>query len=133
MNLDIRELTSSLSSYSFDTNQAVTMMANAVRPIGYILLGLFFWFEMASWSQMVKSRGGALTQKIWLEALMKYLFAFILISASSQICDAILELLNIVVKVMSVVISIHLYFNFWRLIIESHTLRHVLFLWIFLY
>ena len=30
MNLDIRELTSSLSSYSFDTNQAVTMMANAV-------------------------------------------------------------------------------------------------------
>ena len=101
MNLDIRELTSSLSSYSFDTNQAVTMMANAVRPIGYILLGLFFWFEMASWSQMVKSRGGALTQKIWLEALMKYLFAFIMISASSQICDAILELLNIVVKVIA--------------------------------
>ena len=104
MNLDIRELTSSLSSYSFDTNQAVTMMANAVRPIGYILLGLFFWFEMASWSQMVKSRGGALTQKIWLEALMKYLFAFILISASSQICDAILELLNIVVKVIAHVV-----------------------------
>jgi len=101
MNLDIRELTSSLSSYSFDTNQAVTMMANAVRPIGYILLGLFFWFEMASWSQMVKTRGGSLTQKIWLEALMKYLFAFILISASSQICDAILELLNIVVKVIA--------------------------------
>ena len=101
MNLDIRELTSSLSSYSSATNQAVNMMADAVRPIGYILLGLFFWFEMASWSQMVKSRGGALTQKIWLEALMKYLFAFIMISASSQICDAILELLNIVVKVIA--------------------------------
>ena len=104
MNLDIRELTSSLSSYSSATNQAVTIMADAVRPIGYILLGLFFWFEMASWSQMVKSRGGALTQKIWLEALMKYLFAFILISASSQICDAILELLNIVVKVIAHVV-----------------------------
>lgn len=101
MNLDIRELTSSLSSYSSATNQAVNMMADAVRPIGYILLGLFFWFEMASWSQMVKSRGGSLTQKIWLEALMKYLFAFIMISASSQICDAILELLNIVVKVIA--------------------------------
>lgn len=101
MNLDIRELTSSLSSYSSATNQAVNMMADAVRPIGYILLGLFFWFEMASWSQMVKSRGGALTQKIWLEALMKYLFALIMISASSQICDAILELLNIVVKVIA--------------------------------
>lgn len=101
MNLDIRELTSSLSSYSSATNQAVNIMADAVRPIGYILLGLFFWFEMASWSQMVKSRGGALTQKIWLEALMKYLFAFIMISASSQICDAILELLNIVVKVIA--------------------------------
>lgn len=101
MNLDIRELTSSLSSYSSATNQAVTIMADAVRPIGYILLGLFFWFEMASWSQMVKSRGGSLTQKIWLEALMKYLFAFIMISASSQICDAILELLNIVVKVIA--------------------------------
>ncbi|MTV88404.1 conjugal transfer protein TrbL, partial [Streptococcus pneumoniae] len=48
MNLDIRELTSSLSSYSSATNQAVNMMADAVRPIGYILLGLFFWFEMAS-------------------------------------------------------------------------------------
>ena len=103
MNLDIRELTSSLSSYSSATNQAVNMMADAVRPIGYILLGLFFWFEMASWSQMVKSRGGALTQKIWLEALMKYLFALIMISASSQICDAILELLNIVVKVIAYV------------------------------
>lgn len=103
MNLDIRELTSSLSSYSSATNQAVNMMADAVRPIGYILLGLFFWFEMASWSQMVKSRGGALTQKIWLEALMKYLFAFIMLSASSQICDAILELLNIVVKVIAYV------------------------------
>lgn len=101
MNLDIGELTSSLANYSSGTNQAVTMMADAVRPIGYILLGLFFWFEMASWSQMVKARGGALTQKIWLEALMKYLFAFILISASSQICDAILELLNIVVKVIA--------------------------------
>ena len=42
MNLDIRELTSSLSSYSSVTNQAVNMMADAVRPIGYILLGLFF-------------------------------------------------------------------------------------------
>lgn len=101
MNLDIRELTSSLNSYSSGTNQAVTAMADAVRPIGYILLGLFFWFEIASWSQMVKTRGGALTQKIWLEALMKYLFAFILIAASSQICDAILELLNIVVKVIA--------------------------------
>lgn len=101
MNLDIRELTSSLSSYSSATNQAVNIMADAVRPIGYILLGLFFWFEMASWSQMVKSRGGSLTQKIWLEALMKYLFALIMISASSQICDAILELLNIVVKVIA--------------------------------
>ena len=101
MNLDIRELTGSLSSYSSATNQAVNMMADAVRPIGYILLGLFFWFEMASWSQMVKSRGGALTQKIWLEALMKYLFALIMISASSQICDAILELLNIIVKVIA--------------------------------
>lgn len=101
MNLDIRELTSSLSNYSSGTNQAVTAMADAIRPIGYILLGLFFWFEMASWSQMVKTRGGSLTQKIWLEALMKYLFAFILISASSQICDAILELLNIVVKVIA--------------------------------
>ena len=40
MNLDIRELTSSLSSYSSGTNQAVTAMADAVRPIGYILLGL---------------------------------------------------------------------------------------------
>ena len=59
MNLDIRELTSSLSSYSSATNQAVNIMADAVRPIGYILLGLFFWFEMASWSQMVKSRGGS--------------------------------------------------------------------------
>ena len=104
MNLDIRELTSSLSSYSSATNQAVNMMADAVRPIGYILLGLFFWFEMASWSQMVKSRGGSLTQKIWLEALMKYLFAFIMISASSQICDAILELLNIIVKVIAHVV-----------------------------
>ena len=104
MNLDIRELTSSLSSYSSATNQAVNMMADAVRPIGYILLGLFFWFEMASWSQMVKSRGGALTQKIWLEALMKYLFALIMISASSQICDAILELLNIIVKVIAHVV-----------------------------
>ena len=101
MNLDIRELTSSLSSYSSATNQAVNIMADAIRPIGYILLGLFFWFEMASWSQMVKSRGGALTQKIWLEALMKYLFALIMISASSQICDAILELLNIIVKVIA--------------------------------
>ena len=32
---------------------------------------------------------------------MKYLFALIMISASSQICDAILELLNIVVKVIA--------------------------------
>ena len=104
MNLDIRELTSSLSSYSSVTNQAVNIMADAVRPIGYILLGLFFWFEMASWSQMVKSRGGSLTQKIWLEALMKYLFALIMISASSQICDAILELLNIIVKVIAHVV-----------------------------
>ena len=71
MNLDIGELTSSLANYSSGTNQAVTIMADAVRPIGYILLGLFFWFEIASWSQMVKTRGGALTQKIWLEALMK--------------------------------------------------------------
>ena len=48
MNLDIRELTSSLSSYSSATNQAVNIMADAVRPIGYILLGLFFWFVVTN-------------------------------------------------------------------------------------
>ena len=47
MNLDIRELTSSLSSYRSATNQAVKMMADAVRPIGYNLIGLFFLFEKA--------------------------------------------------------------------------------------
>ena len=35
---------------------------------------------------------------------MKYLFALIMISASSQICDAILELLNIIVKVIAHVV-----------------------------
>lgn len=53
MNLDIRELTSSLSSYSSATNQAVNIMADAVRPIGYILLGLFSglrWHHGHKWS-----------------------------------------------------------------------------------
>lgn len=53
MNLDIRALTSSLSSYSSATNQAVNIMADAVRPIGYILLGLFSglkWHHGYKWS-----------------------------------------------------------------------------------
>lgn len=68
-------------------------MADAVRPIAYPL-SFFFWFEMASYHKMVKSRGGFANQKIWLEVLMKYLFVTDF-CASSQICDAILELLNI--------------------------------------
>ncbi|KXT75185.1 hypothetical protein STRDD10_00421 [Streptococcus sp. DD10] len=101
MNLDIGELTNSLSNYSSSTNQAVTSVANAVRPIGFILVGLFFLFEMMSWHQMMKSRGDSLTTKMWVEISMKYLIAFLLVWQAALICDALVELVNIIIKVIA--------------------------------
>lgn len=84
MTFDVDNLTKSLAEYSPVANDAVNLIVKAIRPLGYILISVFFLLEMLSWHQLLKREGGGLTPKLWLEIGLKYLLAYILFGNPQQ-------------------------------------------------
>ena len=73
----------------------------SLLAVGYILLSFFFMLEMLSFYQHLRLSGGGITVRTWLEVGIKYLFAFVLITYSSQIFDAILWLTNATIHLVA--------------------------------
>lgn len=97
----INQLTSSLSKYNPTLNTQIMAINQSLLAVGYILLSFFFMLEMLSFYQHLRLSGGGITVRTWLEVGIKYLFAFVLITYSSQIFDAILWLTNATIHLVA--------------------------------
>lgn len=104
--MQLTDLTHSLSSYSQSADNTVTAVANGLRPIGFILLGIFFLLELNNWKTVLNARGQDLSRKLWVELSIKYLFAVLLTLGSNVILDTLLEIGNIIVKVIGKVVTL---------------------------
>lgn len=104
--MQLTDLTQTLSSYSQQANEAVTAMSSGLRPMAFILLSICFLLELNNWKSMLNLRGQGMTRKLWIELAIKYVFAVILIMFSSVIADAILEIGNIIVKIIGRIVTL---------------------------
>ncbi len=99
--MDVDLLTKTLSEYSPTVNATTDLIVSSVRPIALILVSIFFLIEMDSWFKYMKQEGGGLTQELWLDIAFKYALAYLLVMMSSQIFDAIVELVNLILTTIN--------------------------------
>lgn len=102
--MDVNELKKSLSQYSPTLNETVNQVDKAMKPVALIIISIFFLIEMDSWYKYMKQEGGGITRELWLDVAFKYLLAYMLVMLSTQICDAILEFVNLTLKMIDKVI-----------------------------
>ncbi|EIQ82688.1 type IV secretion system protein [Streptococcus canis] len=98
--MNVSDLTQSLSEYSPTVDQAVNAIVNSTKPMGYVLIGIFFLIEMDSWFRYMKQEGGGITGELWLDVAFKYFISFLLVSQSSLILEAMFELVSLIVQLM---------------------------------
>lgn len=97
----MEDLTKSLSQYNVTADQVSNSIAKGLIPLALVMISIFFLVEMDSWWKTLKQEGGGLTSELWLEVAFKYLIAYFLVMMSSQILGAMLELVNIAIKIMN--------------------------------
>ncbi|ELY5747366.1 hypothetical protein ACR3IL_09040 [Streptococcus iniae] len=102
--MDVDVLTKALSEYSPTVSATTDLIATAVRPIGLILISIFFLIEMDAMYKYLKQEGAGFTQEVWMVLAVKYILAYLLVMMSSQIFDAILELNTIILKAINHVV-----------------------------
>lgn len=98
--MDVSELTKTLSQYSPSVNTTVNAVVSGTKPVAIIIITITFLIEMDSWWKYMKQEGGGLTGELWLDVAYKYILAYILVMMSGQLFDAILEFVNIILKVI---------------------------------
>ncbi|GMX40669.1 type IV secretion system protein [Streptococcus canis] len=98
--MDVSELTKTLSEYSPSVNTTVNNVVSGTKPVALIIITIMFLIEMDSWWKYMKQEGGGLTGELWLDVAYKYILAYILVMMSGQLFDAILDFVNIVLKVI---------------------------------
>ncbi|MFM0788398.1 type IV secretion system protein [Streptococcus suis] len=96
--MDLADLMNSLNQYSPQTNQIMEAMATALRPIGLILISLFFLIELVERTSELKLEGGTMTPRLFGEIAFYYLIAFLLVWNFSTLLNATMELGNIIQK-----------------------------------
>lgn len=107
--MEINELIKTLPQYSSLANGGVDLISSALRPVAFIMLGIFFLIELNDWKKVLEMRGQSMTRKLWIELSVKYLFAVILIMISSTLLDAIMEIGAIILQTVNKVIPLESY------------------------
>lgn len=102
--MNLTDLTTSLSKYSPLTNQIMEAMASALRPIGLILISIFFLIELLERAGETKLDGGTLTPRLFGELAFYYFIAFLLVWKSSSIINGMFELSTMIQKVADEVV-----------------------------
>lgn len=102
--MDINELTKNLSQYSPVLNNTVNQVDKAVKTVSLVIISIFFLIELDSWYKYMKQEGGGITRELWMDVALKYLLAYMLVMLSGPIFDAILEVVNMTIKMVDKVI-----------------------------
>ncbi|MGT2906531.1 hypothetical protein [Streptococcus dentiloxodontae] len=103
--MDVSELAKTLNQYNPTVNATVNDIVSALRPMGYVMVGLFFLIEMDNWDRAFAREGGGLTKEKWFEIGYKYLLALVLVRYSSHIVGGMVELFNIALRIIDGAVS----------------------------
>ncbi|HEN8042972.1 TPA: hypothetical protein U7O97_001551 [Streptococcus agalactiae] len=101
----LSELTKGLGSYNSSVNNSMTAINKSLMAIGYILVSILFLLELLSWYRFIRNQGGEMSWKLFLEVAVKYFIAYLLVSQSGAILNAILWFTNGVTKLIGVDLS----------------------------
>ena len=91
-NLKVEAFTQNLLEYSKITNEASKSIANALQPIGLIVLAIFFVVELLNWKHFLNRNEKKVSTSLLIEFAAKYLIGFVLIAITPSILDSIMDI-----------------------------------------
>ena len=105
----VQNMTKSLRQYNGEANRAVIKINTSFMVVGFIIVSFFLLVEMMSWYKYLKQQGGEMTYRLMLEVALKYLIAYFLVAMSSQIIVAIIQITNLLTRMVGANITNNLF------------------------
>ena len=90
--LKVEAFTQNLLEYSRITNEASKSIANALQPIGLIVLAIFFVVELLNWKHFLNRNEKKVSTSLLIEFAAKYLIGLVLIALTPAILDSIMDI-----------------------------------------
>lgn len=97
----IKDLTQSLADYAPKVNEMANLINSTSVKAGQIIILIMLLLEMESWHRYLKQESGGFNNGLFLELFFKFFLAFLAVTYSATIFDAIAELFNIILKALS--------------------------------
>lgn len=105
----VQNMTKSLRQYNGEANRAVIKINTSFMVVGFIIVSFFLLVEMMSWYKYLKQQGGEMTYRLMLEVALKYLIAYFLVAMSSQMIVAIIQITNLLTRMVGANITNNLF------------------------
>ncbi len=99
--LNIEAFTQNLLEYSKITNVASTSIAEALQPIGFIILSIFFVVELLNWKHFLNRHEKKVSTSLWVEFAAKYIIGLVLIIETPVILDSIMDVSIKITKIIN--------------------------------
>lgn len=97
----INDLTKSLANYAPKVNEMANLINSSSMKAAQIIILIMFLIEMDSWYRYLKQEGGGLSSGLFVELLVKFFFAWFLVTYSANIFDGIADIFNLILKGLS--------------------------------
>ena len=97
----IKDLTQSLADYAPKVNEMANLINSTSVKAGQIIILIMLLLEMESWHRYLKQESGGFNNGLFLELFFKFFLAFLAVTYSATIFDAIAELFNIILKAIA--------------------------------
>ena len=102
----IKDLTQSLADYASKVNEMANLINSTSVKAGQIIILIMLLLEMEAWHRYLKQESGGFNNGLFLELFFKFFLAFLAVTYSATIFDAIAELFNIILKALSKLVSV---------------------------
>lgn len=99
--LKVEAFTQNLLEYSKITNVASTSIAEALQPIGFIILSIFFVVELLNWKHFLNRHEKKVSTSLWVEFAAKYIIGLVLIIETPVILDSIMDVSIKITKIIN--------------------------------
>lgn len=85
-----KQLTQTLGQYNPVTNAVMEKISMAMIPLGMAIIGILFMVELMNLSEKFDREDGGMTSEVLMNVAMKYIVAFVFVSCSGLIIDAVM-------------------------------------------